>query len=183
MTSWENLHADRNRTCTLENSFCLRNANMFSLAFFFFFFGGGGGVALREIWINKFNLDLRVSYKKLQSTWSMHIALYMQKKITAGKGNRFSSYPPNKKKKRTRTLTCRSVILTTSFSFRQWQPPPRYCRIKTVDCPAVCKSVNPNCKTLLALVSFTVCQKQKQLIKSYILAENWYWSRNMESPS
>ena len=27
-------------------------------------------------------------------------------------------------------------------------PPPRpHCRIKTVECPAVCKSVTPNCKT------------------------------------
>ena len=36
MTSWENLHADRKSTCTLENRFRLRNANMLSLAF-----GGG----------------------------------------------------------------------------------------------------------------------------------------------
>ena len=102
----------------------------------------------------------------------VHCIVHAKKKLLV-KEIDFHPIPQIKKKEENPHPHLQERNSNPPFPFISDNPPP-HCRIKTVDCPAVCKSVSvtPNCKTLL--VSFTVCQKQKQLIKSNILAENWY---------
>ena len=83
MTSWENPHADHNRTCTLENSFrLLKECKYVEPGFFFFFLGGG--VRIKGNLNKDINLDLRVSSKKLQSMVHVHFIVHQGRRRRGG---------------------------------------------------------------------------------------------------